>query len=68
VDWYRNLLAAGQGTLLWHGGTYAIEMPESMNRTNALPLFPGFERFILRLLDIQHFVRVKSAARVPVRT
>lgn len=67
VDWYRNLLATGRGTLLWHGGTYEIGKPESIDRTTAMPHFPAFQRLILRLLDIQHFVRVKSTAPSPAR-
>jgi deazaflavin-dependent oxidoreductase (nitroreductase family) len=68
VDWYRNLLAAGQGTLLWHGETYRIGKPESMDRTLALLTFSPFQRFMMRLLDNQYFVRVKSSGLEPVRT
>jgi deazaflavin-dependent oxidoreductase (nitroreductase family) len=63
VDWYRNLLAAGQGKVLWHGKTYTIGKPEPIDRSTVLPHFPPFpQRLILRLLDVQHFVRVKSVA------
>src|SRR6266566_10163061 len=30
VDWYRNLLSAGQGTLLWHGRDYVLGKPEPL--------------------------------------
>jgi hypothetical protein len=68
VDWYRNLLAAGQATLLWHGETYTIGKPESMDRTLALLTFSPFLRFMLRLLNSQHFVRVKSSGPELVKT
>ena len=68
VDWYRNLLAAEQGTLLWHGKTYRIGKPESMDRTLALLTFSPFQRFMMRLLDNRYFVRVKSSSPEPVRT
>lgn len=68
VDWYRNLLAAGQGALLWHGQTYSIGKPESMDRTLALLTFPPFQRFLMRLLDNRYFVRVKSSSPESVRT
>jgi deazaflavin-dependent oxidoreductase (nitroreductase family) len=59
VDWYRNLVAAGHGTLLWHGKRYAIEKPEPIDVTTALPAFPPTFRPMLRLLGVQHFLRTK---------
>jgi deazaflavin-dependent oxidoreductase (nitroreductase family) len=59
VDWYRNLVAAGHGTLLWHGKRYAIEKPEPIDRTTALPAFPTTFKPLLRLLGVQHFLRTK---------
>ena len=59
VDWYRNLVAAGHGTLLWHGKRYAIEKPEPIDVKTALPAFPPTFRPLLRLLGVQHFLRVK---------
>lgn len=67
VDWYRNILAAGHGTLLWHGSVYAIGQPEPIDVETALPAFPLAFRPILRR-RVQHFVRVKSAAPESVRT
>src|SRR5271157_1798046 len=55
VDWYRNILAAGHGTLLWHGRIYAIEKPESIDGTTALPAFSPPLRLILKMLGTQHF-------------
>ena len=59
VDWYRNLVAAEQGTLLWHGKRYAIEKPEPIDVTTALSAFPTTFKPLLRLLGVQHFLRVK---------
>jgi deazaflavin-dependent oxidoreductase (nitroreductase family) len=67
VDWYRNLLAAGHCTLLWHGRVYAVEKPEPIDVKTALPAFPLAFRLILRR-SVQHFVRVKSGAPEVVRT
>jgi deazaflavin-dependent oxidoreductase (nitroreductase family) len=58
VDWYRNILAAGHGTLLWHGSVYAVGKPEPIDVNTALPAFPPALRPILRR-RVQHFVRVK---------
>jgi deazaflavin-dependent oxidoreductase (nitroreductase family) len=65
VDWYRNILAAGRGTVRWHGKQYAIEKPEPMDAQTALPAYPLPLRQILRIMGIQHFLRVKSQAVVP---
>ena len=65
VDWYRNLVAAEHGTLLWQKKTYEIGKPESLDQAVALPLFPAFERFILQRSGVQDFVRVKSSVSLP---
>jgi len=67
VDWYRNLRASGQGMLLWHGRTYTIGKPESIDRTPALSAFSPLQRFILRLVGVQHFACVKSIPSESVR-
>jgi deazaflavin-dependent oxidoreductase (nitroreductase family) len=67
VDWYRNLRASGQGTLLWHGRAYTIRKPELVDRASALPAFSPLQRFILRLVGAQHFAYVKSTLSESVR-
>ena len=59
VDWYRNLLAAGHATLLWHGKRYNIEKPEPIDVTTALSAFPTTFKPLLRLLGVQHFFKTK---------
>src|SRR5437764_5604275 len=39
VDWYRNVVAAGSGTLLWHGRAYTLGIPEQINAKIALTAF-----------------------------
>jgi deazaflavin-dependent oxidoreductase (nitroreductase family) len=68
VDWYRNLQAAGQGTLLWRGKSYQIGKPELQESAAVLPLFSSRDQFILRLLGIQHFTHVKSIVPSSART
>jgi deazaflavin-dependent oxidoreductase (nitroreductase family) len=68
VDWYRNLLAAGQGLLVWQGKTYTIGKPEAMNADAARAEFPLPQRTILRLLKVQHFIHVASSVVDPART
>ena len=67
VDWYRNILAAGHGTLLWHGRVYTIGKPEPIDVETALPALPPAFRPILRRRGVP-FARVKSVAAESVRT
>jgi deazaflavin-dependent oxidoreductase (nitroreductase family) len=67
TDWYRNLLAAGRGTLLWHGQEYSLGKPEPLAIETALRTFPPQERFILRLTHIQDFARVPARRAGPSR-
>ena len=67
VDWYRNILAAGHCSLLWHGRNYTVEKPERIDAEAALPALPPAFRPILRKRGVQ-FVRVKSAAPESVRS
>lgn len=59
VDWYRNVLAAGRCTLLWHRRLYALDRLEPIAAQAALPTFPQPLRLILRMLGTQHFVSMK---------
>jgi deazaflavin-dependent oxidoreductase (nitroreductase family) len=65
VDWYRNVQAAGQCTLLWQGRVYNLEKPEPLAVQAALQAFPMPQNLILRLLGIQHFVSMKYQKVVP---
>ena len=67
VDWYRNMLVAGGGTVFWHRKVYAVGKPEPIDAKTALPAFPAAFRLILQRLGMQDFVRVKSerVARTP---
>src|SRR5688500_1123470 len=60
VDWYRNLLAAGRGTLIWHGKEYPVENPEPFLRTD-LQSLPFVLRWIVRITGVQHFIEMKSS-------
>src|SRR5215472_9337460 len=44
VDWFRNLQAAGSGTVFWHGNDFVVRQPEPIGAGVALPLFPPFFR------------------------
>ena len=65
VDWYRNLLAAGHASVLWHRKVYTIEKPEPIAKTTAMTAFPPFIRQILRRLSFHDFVRIKRLVIEP---
>lgn len=59
VDWYRNVLAAGQCGLRWHHKDYAIREVEPIDIKMAWRALPVPIRLILRLVGAQHFVRMQ---------
>ena len=61
VDWYRNVLAAGRCGLRWHNQEYAIEKLEPVDVETGLPVFPLFERLVLKMLGILYFLRMECA-------
>lgn len=61
VDWYRNVLAAGWGTVIWHGKEYPVESPEPLVVRAGLPAFPLAVRLIVRIVGAQYFIQMKSS-------
>jgi deazaflavin-dependent oxidoreductase (nitroreductase family) len=61
VDWYRNLLAAGKGTVVWRGKEYPVENPEPLVVGTGLPVLPFVLGLIVRFVGVQHFIQMKSA-------
>jgi deazaflavin-dependent oxidoreductase (nitroreductase family) len=61
VDWYRNIQAAGRGTVVWHGKEYLVEKPESLVVKTGLPAFPFVLKLIVWIVGAQHFIQMKSS-------
>ena len=61
VDWYRNVLAAGQGTVIWHGKEDPVEGPQPLPVGTGLHAFPFILRLIVRIVGVQHFIQMKSS-------
>ena len=57
TDWYRNALAAGEYSILWHRKKYRMQQVELVDAEIALPAFPLLARLALHAAGIQHFVR-----------
>ena len=58
VDWLRNLLAAGQGSLRWHKREYALQKPIFIDAKAALPALPPLIKHVLRLRSVHEFVKI----------
>lgn len=60
TDWYRNLMAAGTGTLAWKGRVYQLERPELISGPDAMQVWSARDRLFLRLAGIHDFVWLHS--------
>jgi hypothetical protein len=58
VDWYKNVLAAGGCTLLWHGQDYTINGIEPLDTKTGMSAFPFIMQIPLRLSRRQHFAKM----------
>jgi len=68
VDWYRNMQAAGGGTVFWHRRFYTVGKPEPIDAETALLAFPAPFRLIFRTFGKQEqFVLMKSSSPEPVQ-
>jgi deazaflavin-dependent oxidoreductase (nitroreductase family) len=58
VDWHRNLLAAGGGTIRWRGAAYPVAAPERIDAATGSAAFHLIQRVLLRVAGVAGFVRV----------
>lgn len=58
VDWYKNVLAAGGCTLVWHGKDYVIGKIETLDTKTGLAAFPQPFRVVLRLSGKKEFLKM----------
>lgn len=58
ADWYRNLLAAGGGTLRWQGHVYPVSKPERIDTAAGLVAFNPIQRLLLRIGGVDGYIRV----------
>src|SRR5215207_3518878 len=61
VDWYKNVVAAGGCTVIWHGKEYVIDKLEPLDADTGRAAFPLPARLILRVTKRQHYVKMKEA-------
>ena len=61
VDWHRNLLSAGGGSIRWRGDIYRVSRPEPFDAESALASFNLVQRALLRIGGVDGFIRVADA-------
>ena len=62
MDWYRNLLSAGEGTLRWRGEVYRGLRPERIDAASALAAFNPVQRALLRIGGVDGYIGVATPA------
>lgn len=62
VDWVRNVLIAGQASVVCKGRTYHLTDPELISATQALPELPHDRRRTFGRVGVSHFLRARIAA------
>lgn len=62
VNWYRNLVAKGRGTVMWRGRAFAVGPVEPMTTDAGLRAFGPPASWLLRLLRRHEFRLLREAA------
>ena len=62
ADWVKNVIAAGRATIEHGGEDYSVANPRVVDRSEALAVFPGWARAILRLAGVTEFLRLEVEA------
>jgi hypothetical protein len=55
-QWVRNVLTTGRFTLITYGREHALERPEVIPTTQALPAFPRWQQRTLKSRGIENFL------------
>ena len=63
TDWYRNLMAAGTGTLTWKGHNFQLERPELISGPDAMRAWRKRDQMLLRLAGMHDFVWLHQSAQ-----
>ena len=65
VDWCRNLLAAGECQMEWHGRVYTLRSPQLIEPEGALPSFPSWLHGLLRHTEVYLKAERASGPELP---
>lgn len=64
VDWYKNVLVAGECGVRWHAQEYTINSVEPVSKSDALPHLPALIRSAVQLMGVAHYVRLSGAKKI----
>jgi hypothetical protein len=59
VDWCRNILAASQCTIQWHGNTYTVVEPALINAADVINDLPPVRQKIFQMIGVKHVLKVR---------
>jgi hypothetical protein len=61
AQWLRNVLAAGEATLVHEGGTYAVDHPELIETSTVAKLFSPSDQRLFRMMRVNDCLRLRRA-------
>jgi deazaflavin-dependent oxidoreductase (nitroreductase family) len=65
VDWCRNILAAEQCTIQWHGSNYTVIEPTVKSAEDVINELPPMRTKIFRMIGVKNVLKVNIASVAP---
>lgn len=65
VDWCRNILAAGECTIQWHGKRYAVVEPALINVEEVIAELTPVRRRLFSMIGVKQVLKVRIATVTP---
>lgn len=62
TQWVHNVMAAGGCTVRWRGRDVVLADPTLVGAGEAAAAFPGALRWMIRVIGVQQFIRLRSVA------
>jgi len=60
VDWLRNVLHVSDCIIQWRGDPILMTNPRVVSASNAIIMFPNFQRRLFRFFGVEKFLEVKQ--------
>lgn len=67
VDWCRNILAAEQCTIQWHGNIYTVIEPTVKNAEDVINKLPPMRQKIFHMIGVKSVLKVRIATVSPAK-
>ena len=59
VDWYQNILASGECSLIFHGNKLKLDSPQTISAQEGINAFPFPFNAILKAVKKEHFFKMR---------